>query len=80
MLLSRTVFPLRSTSIARCMATKTLNVGDKVPEVIFKARLRNAAMKTENPFKWKDVTTADLFANKRAVIFALPGGISVFIS
>ena len=28
---------------------------------------------SENPFDWKDVSTDDIFANKRVVVFALPG-------
>jgi peroxiredoxin len=27
----------------------------------------------DNPFTWKDVTTADIFKGKRVVIFSLPG-------
>jgi len=27
----------------------------------------------DNPFDWKDVTSADLFKGKRVVIFSLPG-------
>ena len=27
----------------------------------------------DNPFTWKDVTTADIFKGKRVVIFCLPG-------
>ena len=39
-------------------------VGETVPDVTFRTR--------ENG-DWKDVTTADLFAGKRVVVFALPG-------
>ena len=46
--------------------------GDVVPAVIFKTRVRIES-EDENPFDWKDVTTDDLFAGKRVVLFALPG-------
>eukprot|EP01035_Chromulina_nebulosa_P017409 gene17409-22958_t len=48
-------------------------VGDKIPLVTFKARVRDDTLPGPNPFKWKDVTTYDLFKGKRVVLFALPG-------
>ena len=51
-----------------------LKEGERVPEVVFKARVRDDKLGGENPFKWKDVKSSDLFAKKRAVVFALPGG------
>merc|ERR1712205_31715 len=47
--------------------------GDVVPDVIFKARVRDEKIGGDNPFTWKDVSTADLFKGKRVVIFSLPG-------
>ena len=44
-----------------------------VPNVVFKTRVRNDALEGSNPFEWKDVTTADLFKNKKVVVFSLPG-------
>jgi peroxiredoxin len=44
-----------------------------VPEVTFKTRVRNDALGGPNPYEWKDVTTADIFANKKVVVFSLPG-------
>eukprot|EP01031_Cornospumella_fuschlensis_P035331 gene35331-42812_t len=59
------------------MLGKTLSMhlkeGDTVPNVVFKARVRDDSLPGPNPFKWKDVSSADLFKGKRAVIFALPG-------
>ena len=46
--------------------------GDTVPSVVFKTRVRIES-DDENPFDWKDVTTEDLFKDKRVVVFALPG-------
>jgi hypothetical protein len=48
--------------------------GDAAPLVTFKCRVRDEKIGGDNPFTWKDVTSADLFKGKRAVIFALPGG------
>lgn len=47
-------------------------VGSVVPSVTFKTRVRIAS-KEENPFKWKDVRSDELFRGKRVVLFALPG-------
>lgn len=58
-------------------ATKSLKEGDRVPDVVFKSRVRDDTIKSENPFKWKDVSSRDLFAKKRVVLFALPGGESL---
>ena len=55
------------------MLSMALKEGDKVPSVVFKARVRNPAIPGSNPFEWKDVTSEELFKGKRAVVFALPG-------
>jgi thioredoxin-dependent peroxiredoxin len=46
---------------------------DQVPDVVFKTRVRDESIGGENPFKWQDVTTKDIFAGKKVVIFSLPG-------
>ena len=48
----------------------TLN---KVPHAVFHTRVRNNKIEGPNPFEWKDVTSADIFDDKRIVFFALPG-------
>ena len=50
----------------------SLQEGDTIPNVIFKMRVRNNSTE-DNPFEWKDVSTNDLFSNKRIVMFSLPG-------
>jgi peroxiredoxin len=47
--------------------------GRQVPDVTFKTRVRDEAVGGPNPFRWQDVTTDDLFAGKRVVVFSLPG-------
>lgn len=44
-----------------------------VPSVIFNTRVRDNSIEGPNPYRWEDVTTFDLFANKRVVLFSLPG-------
>ena len=44
-----------------------------VPEVTFKTRVRDESIGGENPFRWQDLTTAEIFGGKRVVLFALPG-------
>lgn len=45
----------------------------RVPKVVFHTRVRNENIEGPNPFKWKEVTTDELFAGKKVVLFALPG-------
>jgi len=42
----------------------TIKVGDKLPEATFKTMTEDGA---------KDITTADIFAGKKVVLFAVPG-------
>lgn len=44
-----------------------------VPSVVFKTRVRDESIEGDNPYRWQDVTSFDLFANKRVVLFSLPG-------
>ncbi|PIE45676.1 MAG: peroxiredoxin [Gammaproteobacteria bacterium] len=45
----------------------------QVPDVTFKTRVRDESIGGDNPFKWYDLTTDELFANKKVVLFSLPG-------
>jgi len=45
----------------------------QVPQVTFKTRVRDESIGGDNPFRWQDVTTDDIFKGKRVVLFALPG-------
>ena len=44
-----------------------------VPDVVFKTRVRDESIGGDNPFRWQDVSSNDLFASRRCVIFSLPG-------
>jgi thioredoxin-dependent peroxiredoxin len=44
-----------------------------VPDVTFKTRVRDESIKEENPYRWHDVTSAEIFGGRRVVVFALPG-------
>lgn len=44
-----------------------------VPKTTFKTRVRNDALEGPNPFEWKDLTTSEIFDNKKVVVFSLPG-------
>lgn len=46
---------------------------NKVPNVTFKTRVRDESIGGENPFRWHDLTTTDIFAGKQVVLFSLPG-------
>ena len=44
-----------------------------VPNVVFKTRVRDESIGGENPFRWHDVSSADIFAGKKVIVVALPG-------
>ena len=50
-----------------------LKEGNKVPQVIFKTRVRDESIGGENPFRWQDIKTNDIFKDKSVVLFSLPG-------
>ena len=46
---------------------------EQVPNVIFKTRVRDESVEGPNPYRWQDMSTDDLFAGKKVVVFSLPG-------
>jgi len=54
-----------------------IEVGQKVPmDVVWNTRVKCPELVqagVENPYKWESVTSADIFADKRVIVFALPG-------
>jgi peroxiredoxin len=50
-----------------------LTEGQHVPDAIFKTRVRDESVDGENPFRWQDVTSNEIFSGKKIVLFALPG-------
>jgi peroxiredoxin len=55
-------------------AKEVLKEGHTIPHVTFKVRVRDVFFRaTDAVYVWKDVHSKDLFANKRVVLFALPG-------
>ncbi len=45
----------------------------QVPQVVFKTRVRDESVGGENPYRWQDVSTEEIFNGKKIVLFALPG-------
>ena len=50
-----------------------LMIGQPVPEVTFKTRVRDEAVLGPNHYRWQDVASSEIFAGKRIVVFSLPG-------
>lgn len=48
-------------------------MNNTVPDVTFKTRVRDENLAGDNPFRWQDVTSNDVFKGKNIVIVALPG-------
>ena len=44
-----------------------------VPSTTFKTRVRDESIGGDNPFKWQDLTTKEIFLGNRVVVFSLPG-------
>ncbi len=44
-----------------------------VPDVTFKTRVRDESIAGDNPFRWQDVKSSDIFGGRKVVILALPG-------
>ena len=45
----------------------------RVPDAVFKTRVRDESVGGPNPFRWQDVTSHEIFAGKKIVLFSLPG-------
>jgi peroxiredoxin len=46
---------------------------ERVPSVVFKTRVRDESVPGPNPFRWQDLSSDDVFAGKKVVVFSLPG-------
>ena len=46
---------------------------NRVPNVVFKTRVRNEALGGPNPYDWKDLSSDEVFKDKNVVVFSLPG-------
>jgi len=44
-----------------------------VPNIVFKTRVRDESIGGDNPFRWQDASTDDIFKGKSIVVLALPG-------
>lgn len=55
------------------MAEQPQKEGARVPEVIFKTRVRDESVGGENPYRWQDVSSSEIFGGKKVIVFGLPG-------
>ena len=46
----------------------TMTAINRVPDVVFKTRVRDESVEGENPFRWEDKTTQDLFGGKKVQV------------
>lgn len=50
-----------------------MSVIERVPDVVFKTRVRDESVGGSNPYRWQDLTTQEIFGGKKVVVFSLPG-------
>ncbi len=55
------------------MAQQPLKEEAHVPEVVFKTRVRDESIGGENPYRWQDVSSQEIFGKKNIILFGLPG-------
>ena len=48
-------------------------IGREIPDVTLKTRVRDESIGGDNPFRWQDRQTGDMFGEGRVVVFSLPG-------
>ena len=48
-------------------------IGREIPDVTLKTRVRDESVGGDNPFRWQDRQTGELFGQGRIVVFSLPG-------
>lgn len=51
-------------------------MSDNVPSVILKTRIHSEVIDGRHPFRWHDISTEDIFADRNVIIFALPAAIT----
>ncbi len=55
------------------MAHAPLSEEVHIPDVVFKTRVRDESVGGENPYRWQDVSSKEIFDGKKVVVFGLPG-------
>ena len=46
---------------------------NQIPDVTFQTRVRDDSLFGDNPFRWQEVTTEELWGKGRHIVFSLPG-------
>lgn len=45
----------------------------QIPNVTFKTRVRDESIEGDNPFRWQDISSDEIFTGRKVVLLALPG-------
>lgn len=50
-----------------------MQLSDQIPDVTFKTRVRDESVAGQNPFRWEDKTSEEIFGGRKVIVFSLPG-------
>jgi thioredoxin-dependent peroxiredoxin len=48
-------------------------IGRRVPSIVFKVRVRDDTLGGDNPYRWQDLRSEEIFGGRRIAVFSLPG-------
>ncbi len=52
---------------------KILAEEERIPDVVFKTRVHDETVGGDNPYRWQDVSSSEIFAGRKVIVFGLPG-------
>jgi peroxiredoxin len=50
-----------------------MTIPNRVPKVVFHTRVRDESVPGPNPYRWQELSSEEIFAGKRVIVFSLPG-------
>lgn len=54
----------------------TAKIVQKIPDTVFHTRVRDASIVGDNPFRWQDRTSGEIFGGRNTIVFGVPAAFS----